>query len=327
LGASPYDPINVYKPLAPDIGIVDGPFEYLIVAGIRLPLPFTTRMTVVRLSNGDLFLHSPIKFNEGLANELRRLGRVRHLVSPNQFHYAHIGEWAKAFRLPLLLQRRKATAAIERVRAWRGHWCFARHTGARSSRGSRYRPEVRSSRTPPCARPSAGVRQALTIRLDWFSIKALSKKGEFRLHASSLSVKSGFRVRGRGVCLVGALPALEGRFVARAVPGLKLFIEPQASINVPSTEKCSLDISFLTAGCARTAARSFAAIAPSSRWSRFFENTVAPKWVRRSPDRRASETTRRGNARAASKTALVSERRSDVTMPFLSVIRQVDSAV
>ena len=54
-------------------------------------------MTVVRLSNGDLFLHSPIKFDEGLARELRRLGKVRHLVSPNQFHYAHIGEWAKAF--------------------------------------------------------------------------------------------------------------------------------------------------------------------------------------------------------------------------------------
>ena len=97
MGASLYEPINVYKPLARDIGIVDGPFEYLIVAGVRLPLPFTTRMTVVRLSNGDLFVHSPIKFDEGLAKELRRLGRVRHLVSPNQFHYAHIGEWAKAF--------------------------------------------------------------------------------------------------------------------------------------------------------------------------------------------------------------------------------------
>ena len=95
--ASLYEPINVYKPLAPDIGIVDGPLEYLTVSGIRLPLPFTTRMTVVRLSNGDLFLHSPIKFDESLAKELQGLGRVRHLVSPNQFHYAHIGEWARAF--------------------------------------------------------------------------------------------------------------------------------------------------------------------------------------------------------------------------------------
>jgi len=97
MSASLYDPINVYKPVASNIGIVDGPFEYLTVAGVRLPLPFTTRMTVVRLANGDLFLHSPIKFDERLAKQLERLGTVRHLISPNQFHYAHIGEWARAY--------------------------------------------------------------------------------------------------------------------------------------------------------------------------------------------------------------------------------------
>lgn len=97
MGAALYEPINVYKPVAPNIGVVDGPFEYLTVAGVRLPLPFTTRMTVVRLSNGDLFLHSPTKFDRKLADELERLGTVRHLISPNQFHYAHIGEWLKAF--------------------------------------------------------------------------------------------------------------------------------------------------------------------------------------------------------------------------------------
>jgi hypothetical protein len=97
MGASLYEPINVCKLVAPNIRIVDGPFEYLTVGGVKLPLPFTTRMTVVRLSNGDLFLHSPIKFDGRLANELLGLGAVRHLVSPNQFHYAHIGEWAKAF--------------------------------------------------------------------------------------------------------------------------------------------------------------------------------------------------------------------------------------
>src|SRR5262249_13002285 len=85
VGASLYEPINVFKPMGPDIGIVDGPFEYLTVGGVRLPLPFTTRMTVVRLSNGNLFLHSPIKFDEALASELQRMGTVRHLVSPNQF--------------------------------------------------------------------------------------------------------------------------------------------------------------------------------------------------------------------------------------------------
>lgn len=92
-----YEPLNVYKELAPDIGIVDGPFEYFTVAGLRMPMPFSTRMTVIRLSNGNLFVHSPIAYDERLAIELRRMGTVRHLVSPNQWHYAHIGEWQKAF--------------------------------------------------------------------------------------------------------------------------------------------------------------------------------------------------------------------------------------
>ena len=95
--ATLYEPINVYKPVAPGIGVVDGPLEYLTSAGFRMPMPFTTRMTVVGLASGDLFLHSPIAFDARLAAELRELGTIRHLVSPNQFHYAHIGEWQAAF--------------------------------------------------------------------------------------------------------------------------------------------------------------------------------------------------------------------------------------
>lgn len=97
MSAGLYEPINIYKPLGANIGTVDGTFEYFTVAGFRMPMPFTTRMTVVRLANGDLFLHSPIAFDERLAAELRAMGTVRHLISPNQWHYAHIGEWQKAF--------------------------------------------------------------------------------------------------------------------------------------------------------------------------------------------------------------------------------------
>ena len=92
-----YKPVNKYKPLARNVGIVDGPFEYLTMLGVRLPLPFTRRVTVVELKNGDLFLHSPIAFDAALAKTLQSMGTVRHLVSPNQFHYAHIGEWSRAF--------------------------------------------------------------------------------------------------------------------------------------------------------------------------------------------------------------------------------------
>jgi hypothetical protein len=92
-----YDPLNVFKPLGADIGIVDGPLEYMTIAGVRLPLGFPTRMTVVRLSDGTLLLHSPIAFNPALAEHLKSMGTVRYLISPNQFHYAHIGEWSRAF--------------------------------------------------------------------------------------------------------------------------------------------------------------------------------------------------------------------------------------
>jgi len=50
-------------------------------------------------------------------------------------------------------------------------------------------------------------------------------------------------------------------------------IDAHASISVPSTEKCSLDNSRFTFGCASTADKNFAAISPSSSRSRFFENT------------------------------------------------------
>ena len=90
-----YEPINSYKPVAPDIGIVDGPLEFMPWAGIRLP--FTTRMTVVRLGDGGLLLHSPTRFDPTLAAQLQTIGPIRHLVSPNRIHYAGIGNWSRAF--------------------------------------------------------------------------------------------------------------------------------------------------------------------------------------------------------------------------------------
>jgi hypothetical protein len=44
-----------------------------------------------------LFLHSPIEYSDELAAELKTLGTIRHLVSPNWIHYAYIQQWADAF--------------------------------------------------------------------------------------------------------------------------------------------------------------------------------------------------------------------------------------
>ena len=66
--------------------------------------------------------------------------------------------------------------------------------------------------------------------------------------------------------------------------GRKLFIDAQAWISVPSTEKCSSDKSALTLGCASTARRNLAAISPSSSRSRFLVNTVTSQIASSTPN-------------------------------------------
>jgi len=86
-----YDPLNTLKPVGDNIWVVDGP-------SIRFyAMAFSTRMTVVRLQNGDVWLHSPTKICNTLRDEINALGPVRHLIAPNWIHYAYIHEWQAAF--------------------------------------------------------------------------------------------------------------------------------------------------------------------------------------------------------------------------------------
>lgn len=59
--------------------------------------PYTTRMTVVRLNNGALWIHSPERLNAPLQEELGALGRVAHLISPNKLHHLFLEEWIAAY--------------------------------------------------------------------------------------------------------------------------------------------------------------------------------------------------------------------------------------
>ncbi|MCB1388412.1 MAG: DUF4336 domain-containing protein [Rhodobacteraceae bacterium] len=84
---APYDPLNTLKPVVDDLWIVDGPV-------IRFyGMPFTTRMTVVRLPDGGIWLHSPVAPDPGLWAAIEALGPVRCLVAPNWIHYAFVGAW------------------------------------------------------------------------------------------------------------------------------------------------------------------------------------------------------------------------------------------
>lgn len=82
-----YEPLNTLKLVDENIWIVDGP--EIIFGG----LAFSTRMTVIRLANGDLFIHSPTPLDDALKAEIDALGMVKHLISSNYIHYWWIGEW------------------------------------------------------------------------------------------------------------------------------------------------------------------------------------------------------------------------------------------
>lgn len=76
----------------PEIWIADGP---VVAAGGGFRYP--TRMVVVRLSGGALFVWSPIALSPALREEVGALGAVRYLIAPNTLHDLFLGEWKAAY--------------------------------------------------------------------------------------------------------------------------------------------------------------------------------------------------------------------------------------
>lgn len=60
-------------------------------------MPYQTRMTVVRLASGQLWLHSPIRLTEALQQQLAPLGEVAFLIAPNHLHHLFLGDWQAAY--------------------------------------------------------------------------------------------------------------------------------------------------------------------------------------------------------------------------------------
>jgi hypothetical protein len=55
------------------------------------------RMTIARLPDGTLWLHSPVAYSEALAAELRALGPVGHIVAPNYMHDTFLEGWVPRY--------------------------------------------------------------------------------------------------------------------------------------------------------------------------------------------------------------------------------------
>ena len=107
-----YDPLYQLKLMAENIWIVDGPAIEMSFGLTKVP--FSTRMTVVKLANGKLWCHSPIQPNQALLDSLDQLGEVAYLIGPNKLHYAYLQAWkdlypsAQVWLAPGIDQRARA---------------------------------------------------------------------------------------------------------------------------------------------------------------------------------------------------------------------------
>jgi hypothetical protein len=108
--------------LAPGRGLMrvaDG--VWLDTAPVRfLGMRLTANMTVVRLGDGSLLLHSPVGCTPERRAAVEALGPVAHLYAPNTFHHLRIGEWQAAFptaclHAPKGLTKKRPDLRIDRL--------------------------------------------------------------------------------------------------------------------------------------------------------------------------------------------------------------------
>jgi hypothetical protein len=83
--------MSVLQPVGENLWLIDGPV--ISVYG----LPFPTRMAVVRLENGGLWLWSPIQLDDGVRRDIASLGEPRFAVEPNKLHHLALADWVGAW--------------------------------------------------------------------------------------------------------------------------------------------------------------------------------------------------------------------------------------
>lgn len=79
------------QPFGEEVWLADGPTTD--VAGFHYP----TRMAVIRLAGGAIFVWSPTALSADLRTAVDALGEVRHLIAPNSLHHLFLGEWRRAY--------------------------------------------------------------------------------------------------------------------------------------------------------------------------------------------------------------------------------------
>jgi hypothetical protein len=76
-------------PFGENLYLADGP------AVPFFGIPYPTRMAVVRLATGKVWLWSPVALTSALADAVDAVGTVGYIVSPNKLHHLFLTEWKK----------------------------------------------------------------------------------------------------------------------------------------------------------------------------------------------------------------------------------------
>ena len=79
------------KQLRPNLWLADGDTVSFFT------LPYSTRMTIIRLRNRDLWVHSPVRLTADLRTQVNALGNVRWLIAPNHLHHLFVADWQQAW--------------------------------------------------------------------------------------------------------------------------------------------------------------------------------------------------------------------------------------
>jgi hypothetical protein len=88
-------------------------------------------MTVGRLADGGLFVHSPVSLDGGTREAVDAIGPVKAVVAPSLFHHLFVGEWIQTYPDAVLcacpgLERKRHDVSWHRVlgdepeEEWRG---------------------------------------------------------------------------------------------------------------------------------------------------------------------------------------------------------------
>lgn len=81
---------DLVRNLAPNLWVADRRFR-------NGPFDVGARMTVIRLRNGGLVLHSPVRLDPALRSELGRIGEVRAVIAPNRHHHLFAADYPTGY--------------------------------------------------------------------------------------------------------------------------------------------------------------------------------------------------------------------------------------